>query len=161
MIAGLARQRQTGGVRRGGGTVSGAWAGGRSPDGPSDRVCGAVRLLRRLAGADVSSAVKRRRTSRQCSGRALAPSPMCCLKLVGAEIMSIFALRRKNDTTERSFAIAESAFVPFVIPFRYGRSPLSRGAPVSVIQCKSSAGSRCRRRFGGRRGRSRWTGKCR
>ena len=61
--------RQTGGVRRGG-TVSGAWAGGRRPDGPSDRVCGAVRLLRRLAGVDVSSAAQRRRTSRQCSGRA-------------------------------------------------------------------------------------------
>ncbi len=33
---------------------------GRSPDGTSDRVCGAVRLRRQLADVEVSSAVERK-----------------------------------------------------------------------------------------------------
>ena len=96
MIDGLARQRQTGGVRRGGGTVSGAWAGGRSPDGTSDRVCGAVRLLRRLADAGVSSAAKAE-TDFTAVQRAGAKCPVRCadVESVGAEslghIMSFFS----------------------------------------------------------------------
>jgi len=65
------------GSRRGGGTVSGAGQRRAKPGSPGGRVCGIVRRLWRLADTVVSSAVKRRRTPRLRSGRALASSPMC------------------------------------------------------------------------------------
>ena len=64
----------------------------RKPGRPSDRVCGAVRLLRRLADVDVSSAAKAE-TDFTAVQRAGAKCPVRCadVELVEAEIIAILA----------------------------------------------------------------------
>ena len=53
-------------------------------------------------------------------------------ELVGAEIITNFVARRKNDTAGLSFAKAYRHLFR-CDAYRHSRSPFSRGAPVSLL----------------------------